>query len=187
MSRAVLRGTDFVNSNLSNTNLSGLLMDDVFLLHAKIEGADLSGADWRGVQGGDVDFSVVLSLDGAIFRNSKLTEASFNGMVLKDVRFDGGNVRGADFREATLIEVVFEDADIEDAQFEDSSLEGVTFEGSFEDADFDDATFEDCDLTKVEHFLSADGLDDATWRGRNRCPNGDRARNCYRAMLGGQE
>jgi len=102
MSGMALYDNDFELSNLSNEDMSNVLLDGGSLSGANMSGSDLTGARLWRVDAGGVDLS------GAVLR-----ETSFDrGTNLRNADFSGADLRGASFRNVYLAGANFSDADL---------------------------------------------------------------------------
>lgn len=93
---------DLENHQLSGSNFSGLLLDQIHLV-----GADLREAKFRDTQ-----------LYQMSFHKTKLNGADFTQAFMSECFFNGADVSKACFRGATLTEVIFIDANLAGCDFE---------------------------------------------------------------------
>jgi uncharacterized protein YjbI with pentapeptide repeats len=87
LSRADLRDAVLDGADLRGARLSGARLRRASLKHADLSGADLSDADLAGA-----------NLSGAELAGARLGGALLDGTALKDVRADGADFTGADWR-----------------------------------------------------------------------------------------
>lgn len=137
----ILRPTVF--TDLSNDLADAPQFSGATLKRIKVQ-ADLSGANFRGADLTEADFSplearpgqgtlVTLAknvLKSCDFSGARLRDAKFNRAVLWFARFTGADLRGADFSEADLTNVDFSGADLRGARFTGADLDGATLSGA---------------------------------------------------------
>jgi uncharacterized protein YjbI with pentapeptide repeats len=105
--------------------------------------AELSGADFRGANLTEADFSplearpgqgtlVTLAknvLKSCDFSGATLTRAKFTRSILTFSRLTGADAAGADFREADLSKVDFSGANVAGADFTRADFDGAVLSG----------------------------------------------------------
>jgi uncharacterized protein YjbI with pentapeptide repeats len=157
LDRAVLIRTDLSGANLSSatilrptvySDLSGDVRDAPHFAGANLNGArfqaELSGADFRGAEMTDVDFSPLEARPGqgtlvtlpknvcksCDFSGATLKRANFTDAVLHFARFTGASLSGADFKGADLASADFSGATLAGVNFAGADLDGVNFIGA---------------------------------------------------------
>lgn len=118
---------------------------DQIALHVKVplsdldfQGANLKGANWKGLSAQKLDFwGVNLSfgtLRQAKFRESTFVDACFDGSNLTGVDFSRADLRRASFKGAKIIKANFSGADLRGVDLSSvASAEGAIFDGITKD------------------------------------------------------
>ena len=106
-----IKGTKFVNCNLSQARFAGLNLSGYDFSGASLDGADFTGADLTGAIFADsadrpasllkTDLSVAKSVKGARFR-CELNQTRFDGMDLSGIDFTGSRLTGTSLRRTNL-------------------------------------------------------------------------------------
>jgi len=119
-----------VTPDLSNANLSGVILGDRFqerlnmsdadLSYANLGGANLRGADLSSADLHATDLSTAIlhgaNLHGANLRAADLSNAILSNANLHDANLGGANLRGANLSRARLIRTVLGDTDLTGAK-----------------------------------------------------------------------
>lgn len=127
----------FVSARLSEADFSNATIQAADFSQAAIMGASFNGAV---IGGGKLTFTgtkllkckfVKATLHGGIFSAKEtLTGCDFSSAVLMGTVFDGGNLVGIKFGQASLNKVLFRDCVLDQADFTKAVLSGVAFEQS---------------------------------------------------------
>ncbi len=106
-----IKGTNFVNGNLSQARFAGLNLAGYDFTGASLDGADFTGADLTGAIFADsadrpasllnTDLSVAKSVKGARFR-CELNRTRLDGMDLSGIDFTGSRLTGTSLRRTNL-------------------------------------------------------------------------------------
>jgi uncharacterized protein YjbI with pentapeptide repeats len=118
-------------AELSETDLTGLALQNIPLDHAKLNGADLSHAAIENVSFVGADLTAITAKHAVFlnvdFSKANLNKAQISHCVFKDCKFSESQIEGAsllasDFRGSSFMDVRFTNVD-----FSDSIFEGVEF------------------------------------------------------------
>jgi len=192
-----LHGSDLTGANLSQADLSGSVLDRATIVGADFSGADLSEALIRLPHAaGNVEFDpassprfsgadlsrvrLVARLDGADFRNAKLTQANLapygdttqntltRRSVLISCDFSSAVLEGANLTEAILRFANFQNANLTRANLSGADLTMANLAGAdLTDANIADANFDGANLKAIQGLGRAAGISTArnlNWR-----------------------
>jgi uncharacterized protein YjbI with pentapeptide repeats len=134
----------FIQSDLRQVDMRGVVIEQVQFRGAKLDGADMSQAILK-----EGNF-IRARMDHMKLRATELTDANFYGAAGKNVLFEGALLARANFKETSFLEVYFEDAVAFDTNFEKAQLQGANFMS----ADLRNANFRGANLTAA-NFRSA--------------------------------
>jgi uncharacterized protein YjbI with pentapeptide repeats len=134
----------FIQSDLRQVDMRGVVIEQVQFRGAKLDGADMSQAVLK-----EGNF-IRAKMDHVKLRAAELTDANFYGAAGKNVLFEGALLARANFKETSFLEVYFENAVAFDANFEKAQLQGANFMS----ADLRNANFKGANLTAA-NFRSA--------------------------------
>jgi uncharacterized protein YjbI with pentapeptide repeats len=134
----------FIQSDLRQVDMRGVVIEQAQFRGAKLDGADMSQAVLK-----EGNF-IRAKMDHVKLRATELTDANFYGAVGKNVLFEGALLARANFKETSFLEVYFENAVAFDANFEKAQLQGANFMS----ADLRNANFKGANLTAA-NFRSA--------------------------------
>lgn len=143
------RGLLLINLHALGIDFSGLTLNNTTFENAYAPGARLDQIDLEGIQGpgGSEPFDLGLAtLNGAIFRHSRLGA----------VQFTLSNLTGANFDAASAPNAVFRGANLDESSFIQSNLEGADFRNAY----IGNANFSLADLTSA-NLISTRGFADA--------------------------
>lgn len=134
----------FIQSDLRQVDMRGVVIEQVQFRGAKLNGADMSQAVLK-----EGNF-IRATMDHVKLRAAELTDANFYGAAGKNILFEGALLARANFKETSFLEVYFENAVAFDANFEKAQLQGANFMS----ADLRNANFKGANLTAA-NFRSA--------------------------------
>jgi uncharacterized protein YjbI with pentapeptide repeats len=134
----------FIQSDLRQVDMRGVVIEQVQFRGAKLDGADMSQAVLK-----EGNF-IRARMDHVKLRAAELTDANFYGAAGKNVLFESALLARANFKETSFLEVYFENAVAFDANFEKAQLQGANFMS----ADLRNANFKGANLTAA-NFRSA--------------------------------
>jgi uncharacterized protein YjbI with pentapeptide repeats len=149
LSGILLREASLWYAHLEGTNLSGAHLERAIMRGAHLEGADLSGAnmdnaDLQGVhlEGAKLDKA---QMTKAELLKANLSKASLNGARLEVAGLEEAHLDWADLSKAGLKKAHLMRAHLEGANFSGADLEGA----NLEDADLESANLSDASLEKA--------------------------------------
>ena len=131
LSKAVLCGVNFYNSELHDAILSEAKLHGAYLRKAKLHGADLSGAELHGANlsgagfhGADLSGAELhgANLSGAGFHGADLSGAELHGADLSEAELHGANLSGAELHGADLSEAELHSANLQQAKLSGAQL-----------------------------------------------------------------
>ena len=134
-----LSGADFTNADLTSTNFSGSKMDHSFFLNANMKGAILENVDLEGanLNGADLSnsnlkksFLANAHLTGTNLMNSDLSETDFSIATLIDVNFENSILEKSRLTFANLTNANLKNANLEEAIIGKTNLTGVNLDGA---------------------------------------------------------
>jgi len=133
---ADLRGTSFIEINLSEVDLSGADLSEGKFNHSNFMKSNLSGANFTRAE-----------LSVATFSYANLNNANFSFVIFRLTDFRDANLSGAIFFDATLKGVDLSRADLSGTHLDDASLNNVDLsEATLTEAAMGSTVFVDVDL-----------------------------------------
>jgi len=188
------------NVDLSQLDLSGVLLYEASLWYAHLEGANLSGANMerailRGANLSGADLSGAkmdgIDLQGAHLEGSKLFKAQMTKAELLRANLGKANLSGARLESAGMEEVHLDWADLSSADLKNAHLIKAHLEGvNLSKANLEGANLEDSDLTSAnlsDASLEAATLERADLRGATMHRTNLKRANLRYASLRGPE
>lgn len=160
LSGILLREASLWYAHLEGANLSGAHLERTILRGAHLEGADLSGADADGIdlQGAHLEGA---NLSGAQLKKAELLKTYLGKAVLPGAHLEGAELEEAHLDWADLSGAYLKKALLMRAHLEGANLSGAHLEGAF----MEDANLERANLSNA-HLKGAD-LQRADLRGAN--------------------
>lgn len=155
-------------SDLSDTNLSGVDFSYSALMETVFDGSDLSEATFRaaalkGTSFDNANLTKALfaasDLQDAKFHRTNLTETNFKASALHGATFESAILFGTDFRHSDLAGISFDNQELEGVIFNSASLKKTSFRNttlhnvSFHHADVKHAIFDGAKMDKVTYAL----------------------------------
>jgi len=131
--RRTFENCEFINSDLSYADLSGMVFIDCFFQGCNLSLIRLSDSGLQNIQFKDC------KLSGADFSKSRdfLFEVNFTNCILDNAIFYKKKNKGAKFTDCSLVETDFTEADLSDVQFNNCNLNRAFFNRStLKNADF---------------------------------------------------
>jgi len=137
---------DLSMSNLQDSDLKGVKVQDGKFNCSALKGSDFSGSDLTNSSFKYSDLRNAIfdgaDLTGAKIIASALKDASFKNCVLNNTVFNSSDLSGVCFDNQTLIGTVFKNAGLAGTSFKNAVLRDVTFKTDVKKAIFDGATMD---------------------------------------------
>lgn len=111
LSRAWLELVNFIDADLSHTDLGGARLYEACFIDSVLRGANLSGADLSHADLSRADLSDA-ELGAADLRGAEISGADLSGASIGAVNFLEANLQDTDFTGAVLIKTIFNDTDL---------------------------------------------------------------------------
>jgi uncharacterized protein YjbI with pentapeptide repeats len=139
LSGILLREASLWYARLEGANLSGAHLERAILRGAYLEGANLSGAHLEGadLQGAHLEGA---NLSGAYLKKANLlkahlekaslADARLEGAVLEEARLDWADLSGANLEKAYLMNAYLDGANLSGAHLKEAQLEDISLEGA---------------------------------------------------------
>jgi len=127
----------FVNCNLENTDLSGILFEECEFITCNLSGIKVKNTSLRDVLFKDckilgVDFNTINAITFEIeVENSTLNFSSFYQISLKNIKFINVKLHEVDFTESNLEQSSFENCEFNGSIFENTNLKNADLSSSY--------------------------------------------------------